>query len=103
MKNPSLYVGFVLMSDEADGHKRVSTFDGISWHGLDDLQVTLLEDILTAEFGAKFDALKQEIRARTVEMGYGNAIINEDQDPAEIEKLRDMARGGQGKGNGIVR
>jgi len=70
MRNPSVYIGFTLISDEEDGHKRVSTFDGLMYAGLDDLQVTMLEDIMTSEFAEEFDKLKQKMRIRMVEMGY---------------------------------
>ena len=96
MKNTSIYIGFTLMSDEADGHKRVSTADGLSYHGLDDLQATMIEDVLVNEFGPQFDALKQQMRERLVELGYAGAVAN-GADSADVEKLKGMAN--KGKGN----
>lgn len=96
MRNPSVYVGFMLLSEEKDGHKRVSTFDGLMWAGLDDLQATMLEDLLTAEFGAEFDDMKQRIRARTVELGYAAATLVEDPEtgePAATDEQVEIARG----------
>ena len=92
MKNPSLYIGMTLISEEADGHKRVSTFDGISYQGLDDLQATAIQDLLTNEFAEQFDALKQALRVRLVEMGYGAALAS-GEDVAEVEKAKGLAKG----------
>jgi len=93
MKNPSIYIGFTLISEEADGHKRVSTFDGLSYQGLDDLQATMIQDILTNEFAVEFDALKQNMRLRLVELGYAGAIASGEADEAEIDKNRGLAKG----------
>jgi hypothetical protein len=73
MRNPSVLIGFTLISDEEDGHKRISTFDGLMYNGLDDLQVTMIEDIMTNEFAEEFDKLKQKMRIRMVELGYVTA------------------------------
>jgi hypothetical protein len=93
MKNPSLYIGFTLVSDEADGHRRVSTTDGLAYHGMDGLQVTLVQDILNGEFGQRFDALKHDIRTRMVELGYG-AAVQEGAEVAEVEKAKGLANKG---------
>jgi hypothetical protein len=92
MKNPMLYTGFTLVSDEEDGHQRVSFFDGFFYAGLDELQVVAVQDVLNSEFGARWDALKLEMKARLIEMGYGNAISN-GADPADVDKMRDLAKG----------
>ena len=91
MRNPSIYIGFTLISEEADGHKRVSTFDGISYQGLDDLQATMIQDVLTQDFAVEFDALKQSMRLRLVELGYASAVAV-GADPAEVEKNRGLAK-----------
>ena len=92
MKNPEIYIGFTVVSDEEDGHDRVSTFDGIFYRGLDDLQVTGVEDVLGEEFGEEWDALKRKMRKRLTAMGYGVAIAN-GEDPAKVEAMRDLAKG----------
>jgi len=92
MKNISIYIGFTLVSDEPDGHKRVSTFDGLSYHGMDDLQATMVEDVLTQDFAVEFDALKQKMRHRLVELGYGQAVVA-GADPAEVEQVSNAAKG----------
>ncbi len=105
MRNPSLYVGFTLISEEADGHKRVSTFDGISYQGLDDLQATMIQDYLATNFGARFDALKQEMREGLVEMGYAAVQVTLDDSgqpmasASEVDKVRGLAKG---KGKGLA-
>ena len=91
MINTSIYIGFTLVSDEADGHKRVSTFDGLSYHGLDDLQATMIEDVLTEGFAVEFDALKQKMRQRLVELGYGQALVS-GADPALVEQASNAAK-----------
>ena len=97
MRNISIYTGFVLVSDEADGHKRVSTTKGLSWHGLDGLQATMLEEVLT-EFSEEFDALNRKVEKRTVELGYASAVLVDNMDVGEVEKLRGAANaGGKGK------
>jgi hypothetical protein len=97
MKNPSLYIGFTLVSDEADGHQRVSTFDGLSYHGMDGLQITMVQDLLVDEFAERFDALKQDMRVRLVEMGYANELNLGNATAEEIEKGRTVTN--KGKGN----
>jgi hypothetical protein len=92
MKNPILYAGFTLVSDEADGHQRVSFFDGFFYAGLDELQVVAVQDVLNSEFGERFDALKLEMKARLIEMGYGNAIAN-GAEVSDVEKMRGLAKG----------
>jgi hypothetical protein len=100
MKNPSLYIGFTLVSDEADGHQRVSTFDGLSYHGMDGLQITMVQDLLVEEFAERFDALKQDMRRRLVDMGYVNEINNGGVDPKLVEDGRALVSdSGKGKGN----
>lgn len=101
MRNISIYTGFVLVSDEADGHKRVSTSKGLAWHGLDGLQATMLEEVLT-EFSEEFDALNRKVELRTVELGYAGAVLVDNMDAGEVEKLRGMATN-KGQGNGPVR
>lgn len=97
MRNISCYTGFVLVSDETDGHKRVSTSKGLAWHGLDGLQATMLEEVLT-EFSEELDALNRKIETRTVELGYAAAVLVDNMDPVEVEKLRGSAKaGGKGK------
>jgi hypothetical protein len=98
MKNPSLYIGFTLVSDEADGHTRVSTFDGLSYHGMDGLQITMVQDLLVEEFAEDFDVLKQRMRKRLVDMGYANEIQNGGADPKFVEEGRVLVSdSGKGK------
>ena len=92
MINPSIYIGFTLISEEADGRQRVSTFDGLSYQGLDDLQATVIQDILVQDFAVEFDALKQKMRQRLVEIGYATAVAISGNDPAEVEKTRGMLK-----------
>ena len=93
MKNPSIYIGFTLISEEADGHKRVSTFDGISYQGLDDLQATMIQDVLTSDFAEDFDALKQKMRLRLVELGYAGAMASGEATEEEVTKNKKLAHG----------
>jgi hypothetical protein len=95
MKKPILYTGFTLVSEEADGHQRVSFFDGFFYAGLDELQVVGVQDVLNSEFGERWDALKREMEARLIEMGYGNAIAN-GSDPADADKMRGLVSGVKG-------
>jgi hypothetical protein len=97
MKNPSLYIGFTLISDEEDGHQRVSTFDGLSYHGMDGVQITMVQDLLVEEFAERFDALKQDMRVRLVEMGYANELTLGNATPEEINAGREVIK--KGKGN----
>ena len=93
MKNPSIYIGFTLISEEADGHKRVSTFDGLSYQGLDDLQATMIQEVLTTDFAVEFDALKQKMRTRMVELGYAGALAFGDVTIEEVDTVRKTAKG----------
>ena len=93
MKNPSIYVGFTLISEEADGHKRVSTFDGLCYQGLDDLQATMIQDVLSSEFGTEFDALKQKMRTRMIELGYAGAMASGEASEEEVAKNKKLAHG----------
>lgn len=92
MKNPSLYIGFTLVSEEEDGHLRVSTFDGLSYQGLDDLQATMVQDLLVSEFAEEFDTFKQKIRSRMVDIGYA-VQLNGGAEAAEIDAGRNLVHG----------
>jgi len=99
MRNISAFTGFVMLSDTADGHKQVAVTKGLAWHGLDDLQATMLEEVLT-EFSEEMDALNRKVEKRTVELGYMGAVMVGGQDPVEVDKLRGAAMNkGKGKGN----
>ena len=93
MKNPSIYIGFTLISEEADGHKRVSTFDGLCYQGLDDLQATMIQDVLTTDFAEDFDALKQKMRLRLVELGYAGALASGEVTEEEVTQNKKLAHG----------
>ena len=69
MRNASVYIGFTLVSDNEDGTKRVSSHSGLDYHGLEDVEVVVLEDALL-EFGEEYDALERKIKARMVESGF---------------------------------
>ena len=98
MKNISVHVGFIALSEQKDGHLSPATQMGISWHHLDPLQLTLLEEVLL-EFKSDFDALEAKIAARTTELGYGMAMTTGDTTEADIEQVRAVAKGNNGKGN----
>mgnify|MGYP001814200769 CR=1 FL=1 len=87
MKNPSIYFGFVVVSEKENGEKQVASEDCIAWHALDSAQVAVLQDLMASEFGPKFDALKQELRERAVDLGYASAVstgLIDDQTVAEV-------------------
>ena len=103
MKNISVYVGFVALGQQPDGHHQVSVAKGISWYGLDQLQLTILEDILNSEFSEEVDALNRKIADRTVELGYANEQLAGDSTNEEFSQLRglvDQVKGSRGRGQG---
>jgi len=99
MKNPRICVGFTLLSEENNGGLRISTFDGLMYAGVDDLQATMIQDTLTEEFGQEFDALKHKLRSRMVELGYA-ASLAAGADAGEVTKAQGMGGKGKGKGPG---
>ena len=98
MKNISVHVGFIALSEQKDGHLSPATQMGISWHHLDPLQLTLLEEVLL-EFKSDFDALEAKIAARTTELGYGMALASGETDEAAVDQARAAAKGNSGQGN----
>ena len=93
MRKPSLYLGLVVVSDEEDGSRRVSTHKGLDYHGLNDLQVTLIEDVLNQEFSERYDALGREVDARMIELGYVVAATSGEVTAEEVEEVRKKAKG----------
>jgi hypothetical protein len=69
MKGISVYVGAVVVSDDKEnGGRRVSSAHGVSWHGLDPLQLAMLEGRM-AEHRPKLDAVVGEIEDNLQELG----------------------------------
>ena len=101
MKNITVHVGFVALSEQKDGHLSPATSMGISWHHLDALQLTILEEVLL-EFKSDFDALEEKIATRTTELGYGMALASGETTEEDIDKARGAAKNGN-KGGGSVR
>ena len=99
MKNITAHVGYIALSEQKDGHLSPAVQMGITWHKLDSLQLTMLQEVLL-EFKSDFDALEAKIAARTAELGYGNAMLNDDVSEEDITALRDMAGANKGKGQG---
>jgi hypothetical protein len=70
MKNPGLYIGVVVTSEEEDGSTHISMHRGLSYpNGMDDYDVAVVEDILTTEFGEEYDALQRKVDKRMSEVG----------------------------------
>ena len=98
MKNITVHVGFIALSEQKDGHLSPATSMGISWHHLDALQLTMLEEVLL-DFKSDFDALEEKIAARTTELGYGMALATGETTEEDIDKVRGAAKGNSGQGN----
>ena len=92
MKNITLHVGFIALSEQKDGHLSPATSMGISWHHLDALQLTILEEVLL-EFKSDFDALEEKIATRTTELGYGMALASGETTEADVDRVREVAKG----------
>lgn len=93
MRNPSIYVGFVLTSENEDGTLRVSAQEGLSWHGMDDMQATMVQDILSNEFLEDFHPLLKDISTRFVDLGYAGAVLNETATVEQVEEWKGSNRG----------
>jgi hypothetical protein len=93
MRNISAYIGFTVVSDNEDGTKRVSNHKGLDYHGLDDLQIVVLEDALT-EFAEEYDELQRRIDKRMIELGYGIAALTALK-PGEVENLQSVVEKGK--------
>jgi len=73
MKNPSIHLGFTLLSDHEEGNKKVAGFTGHMIGGVDTLQATILQDLLLSEFKDDLDKFLTPILERLVELGYAGA------------------------------
>jgi hypothetical protein len=92
MRNPSVHIGMTLLSENTDGSLRVSTQYGLSYAGVDDMQATMIQDILANEFGEQFNELLLGIGTRMAELGYEVGISDSSATTEDIEKAKGLVK-----------
>ena len=92
MKNPEMYIGYVLTSQDQSGATRVSTNMGLAYKGLDDLQVTMIQSVLADEFGSQFFQLLGVLSARLNELGFDAAEL-QGTPAADVTAAKGLAKG----------
>ena len=73
MKNPTVHIGFTLLTDCAEGGRQVAGMTGHTIGGLDALQLTGLQELLINEFKDDFDTFLKPVLLRLTDLGYAIA------------------------------